>query len=116
MSRQTAKHTIVLLSMLTAAAAACADTSPAKSALSARAVVVWPDTVTINEGDTLRLRAVIGASEPKLLAGQNVTWTIGDSSIARVFDGLVTAGHPGSTTITAIAAGARGFAQVKVVR
>ncbi len=107
---------ILPLSALTAVAAACADAHSAKSELAATTVVVWPDTVTINEGDTLRLRALFRASDRNILAGQNITWTIGDSSIARVLDGLVTGGRAGSTTITATAAGTRGSAYVEVVK
>lgn len=100
---------------LTVLAMACTNKAAAKREPPARAVVVWPDTVTMNEGDTLRLRAVIDTSDRKSLAVQNIIWTIDDSSVAKVFDGLVTAGRSGSTTVTAIAAGARGIAQVKVV-
>ena len=107
-------HTIILMSTLVAAAA-CADKKSTTSELPTTAVVVWPDTVTINVGDTLRLRALLRANR-KLLADQNVIWTIDDSSVARVFGGLVTAGHAGSTTVTASAEGARGSAHVEVVR
>lgn len=100
---------------LTVLAMACTNKAAAKREPPARAVVVWPDTVTMNEGDTLRLRAVIDTSDRKSLAVQNIIWTIDDSSVAKVFDGLVTAGRSGSTTVTAIGAGARGIAQVKVV-
>ncbi len=107
-------HTIIMMSTLVAAAA-CADTKSTTSGLATTAVVVWPDTVTINVGDTLRLRALLRANR-KLLAGNNITWTIDDSSVARVFGGLVTAGHVGSTTVTASAERARGSAHVEVVR
>lgn len=109
--------TILLFSAVTAAAAGCAGSHSAESEPPATAVFVWPDTVTINERDTLRLRVLIRDSNRKGVApGQHITWTIGDSSIARVYDGLITAGRTGSTTVTAIAEGGRGSAHVEVVR
>jgi hypothetical protein len=107
-------HRIILVGALVIAA--CSSRKAARSDLTKTTVVLWPDTVTIGVGDTLRLRALLRAGDQKVISGQSITWTVDDSTVAHVTDGLVTAGHTGSATVTAAARGSRGSTRVEVKR
>ena len=78
-------------------------------------IAVWPDTITLSRGDTLRLRAIAQAAGDVVLNGRDVTWSTSDSSIVSITDGLATARRRGSATIMATSNRTSGSARVNVV-
>jgi len=78
-------------------------------------ISVWPDTITLSRGDTLRLRAIAQAASDVVLNGHDVAWSTSDSSIVSIAEGLATARRRGSATIIASSNGTSGSARVNVV-
>lgn len=104
-----------LCSVLVSASSSCAEHRSREPALrSVKTVTVWPDTVTLSRGDTMRFRALSRAEHDATLDGRSVTWSTSDSSIVTVADGLVTAKRRGSANIIATSQGIAGSARVNV--
>ena len=80
----------------------------------ARTITVWPDTITLWRGDTLRFRAIGIAETDVVLDDGKVSWSTSDSSIVTIAEGLATAKRRGSATIIAISEGKSGSARVNV--
>ena len=81
-------------------------------------VVVTPDTVALTAlGQTAQLAAEVRDQIGRVMEGQTVTWTSGDTLVATVDSvGQVTAVGAGATTVTASAGEATGAAMVKVMQ
>lgn len=78
-------------------------------------VVVSPDTVVLQAGQTRMLSAVPRAADRTELPHRAVEWSSSDSTIVRVTrDGILVANAPGSVTITATSEGKQGYARVQV--
>src|SRR2546423_11814568 len=67
----------------------------------AMTIAVWPDTITLWRGDTLRFRAIAKAESDVVLDAKSVAWTSSDSSIVTIVEGLATAQRRGASTIVA---------------
>jgi len=79
-------------------------------------VVVSPDSVVLQPGHTADLAAAAYDAEGHLLTGRAVSWTISDSTVARISGtGAVTAVSAGTATVTATVEGVSGTAKVIVV-
>lgn len=108
---------LLLLAALLGAENACAEhRSREPTQTNARSLVVWPDTVTLGVGDTLRVRALSRADDDVALQGAGVSWTTSDSTAVAITHGLVTAIGPGWATITATVGGIAGSARVNVAK
>ncbi|MCR4911933.1 MAG: bacterial Ig-like domain-containing protein [Bacilli bacterium] len=98
------KKYLLLLPFLTFAmsAAACnnANVDPTPSTVAVTGVKLDQSSITLDVGDTKQLKATV---EPENATDKTVSWTVGDSSIASVRDGLVSALAKGSTVVTVIA-------------
>jgi uncharacterized protein YjdB len=80
-------------------------------------VTVTPDQATIEEGDTVRLRATARDAAGNVLTGRTVTWTSSNTNVATVdASGLVTGVRKGRATITATVDGVSGTSRVEVER
>lgn len=79
-------------------------------------VDVAPGTVTLDEGQTAQLTAVVHDAKGAAMKDQRIFWTVGDTTIAAVsMSGEVVARRGGTTTVTAIADdGVRGVATLTV--
>jgi uncharacterized protein YjdB len=79
-------------------------------------VDVAPGAVTLDEGQTAQLTAVVHDAKGAAMKDQRIFWTVGDTTIAAVsMSGEVVARRGGSTTVTAIADdGIRGVATLTV--
>lgn len=84
-----------------AAAIACLSipTACGKKAVPVSDVAVAPSVLTILDGGTETLTAMI---LPKDATDKSVTWISGNTDVVTVEGGLVTAVHPGMTTVTVI--------------
>lgn len=70
----------------------------------AASLVVHPFTAMLETGETIVLKPVIHDWRGIILTGRPVTWSTSDPEIASITSaGQVTAGRPGSATITAVA-------------
>jgi trimeric autotransporter adhesin len=70
----------------------------------AASLVVHPFTATLETGETIVLKPVIHDWRGIALSGRPVTWSTSDPEVASITSaGRVTAGRPGSATITAVA-------------
>ncbi|MFL5385889.1 MAG: Ig domain-containing protein [Longimicrobiaceae bacterium] len=79
-------------------------------------VVVTPDSVVLQPGQTVDLDVTAYDAEGHVLTGRTVGWTTSDSTVAAVgAGGLVTAVSPGSARITATVEGVGGSALAFVV-
>ena len=82
---------------------------------SAGSVVISPPAATIALGDTLRLAAEAFDENGHAVAGAQFDWSSSDLSVMRVDgSGLATAVGEGRATVTAVADGARGTAEITV--
>jgi hypothetical protein len=79
-----------------------------------RTISIWPDTVTVGAGDTLRFRIFYRSAENVVIDGPAAVWSTSDSGIARIANGLLVATRPGAATIVASSDGILGFAHVSV--
>jgi hypothetical protein len=72
--------------------------------------------VQLTAGSDRQLDAVLKAADGRILNGRPITWSSGDTSVARVSAaGLVIGRTAGNATITATSEGRSGTAQVDVV-
>ena len=98
------KKYLLLLPFLTFAmsTAACnnANVDPTPSTVAVTGVKLDQSSITLDVGDTKQLKATV---EPENATDKTVSWTVGDSSIASVRDGLVSALAKGSTVVTVTA-------------
>ncbi len=75
-----------------------------------------PDTLTLFTGQVGQLAAVLKAADGTTLSGRTVTWSLADTTIARITaTGLVTARKAGTTAATATSEGKTGTALVRVL-
>ena len=82
----------------------------------AASLVLRPFTASLEVGQTLRLTPVIRYSDGTFLTAQRVTWTTSDPEVASItVAGVVTAGRPGSATVTAVADGESATANIIVL-
>lgn len=78
-------------------------------------VQITPETVSLLPNETVQLHAVPRSEGGQPLEGRAVAWQSGNASVVTVdATGLVTAKATGTATISAIAGGRSGFAQVEV--
>ncbi len=88
-------------------------TQPAMSAPSA--IVLKPDSTTLAAGDSLELKAVALDSNGATLIGAGLTWTVSDTTIARVSSsGVVTGLSPGTVVVSAEINRTRDSATIRV--
>jgi uncharacterized protein YjdB len=79
-------------------------------------VTVSPNTLSLTAGGTRQLSATPKDGSGNVLTGQTIAWSSADPAIGAVSSsGMVTAGHAGTTTITAAAGGMHGTAALTVV-
>jgi hypothetical protein len=80
-----------------------------------RRVVVEPDAVTVEAGDSVRLTALVLGDGGGEMEGEEVRWLSLDEDVVRVApDGTLRALRPGVTRVGATAGGRVGFANVTV--
>lgn len=105
----------VLCALVAGATVACeeniADPQPAPVAT----VEISPPSVTVDEGDTVRLTVRLADREDNELSGRVVTWASQDPATATVADGLVRGVTAGATTVTATSEGVSDTAAVTVM-
>ena len=114
MSRQLSRARPACVALILICGACTERPARGRVAASVKNVLIWPDTITLGQGDTLRLRALSRSDADSILDGRIVTWSTSDSSIVTVVAGLVTAQRRGSATIKATFAGDAGSALVNV--
>src|SRR5439155_12738234 len=83
-------------------------------------VTVTPSTDTVVVGDSTLFFATLRDAQGKELSGRAVTWTISDSSVARIQSSnsqwaRIRALKPGSSVLTATSEAKSGTAQVVVI-
>lgn len=113
-SRSVAAATLVLGGTL---ASSCERSTSPTSPLPVASVTVSPPSASVQVGQTVQLTATLRDANGNPLSGRVVTWSSGDSTIARVGvggTGLVTGRGAGSATITATSEGKSGTAAITV--
>ncbi|MDH3223148.1 MAG: Ig-like domain-containing protein, partial [Gemmatimonadota bacterium] len=98
-----------------AAALACSDGTTDLQPTAVAAVEITPSSVTVDEGDTVRVTVRVTDAEGNDLTGRTVIWASADPSTATVVDGLVTGVLAGPTSVTATADGVADTADVTVL-
>lgn len=95
-------------------AGACAN-SGTVDAIAVDSVAISPETASILQGDTIRLVGETLDENGVAFLGPTFTWVSQNPSVALVApDGLVTAGLPGATVVTAHVGSLSGSAQITV--
>jgi uncharacterized protein YjdB len=85
------------------------------SAGAVASVVVSPNPVPLNFGDTQQLTVTAKDANGTLITGRSVSWTTANSQVATVSgSGVVTATGPGSTSVTGTVDGVSGSTRVDV--
>ena len=103
------------MATLSATAGPASSTVAVTVAQEVSAVVVTPAADTLLAGDTVRLAAEARDANGHTVAGQDFSWTSGDTAVAAVDPtGLVTAVGIGEVEITATSSGVAGRATVTV--
>ena len=82
-------------------------------------VSVLPPNETVAAGDTVGFRVILRDAAGNPVYGRSVTWSVGDSSVARIeqtmgAEVVLRAVHEGTTTVTATSEGKSGTAQLVV--
>jgi uncharacterized protein YjdB len=77
-------------------------------------VAVSPASASVGVGQTVQLAATLKDASGNPLSGRVVTWVSGNTAVATVSSGLVTAVAPGAVTITATSEGHSGTATATV--
>ena len=117
MSRRTIALAIAASAGL-AWASACGDgtTEPPADPPRPKTVMVSPQTVLLTAlGDTVQLTTEVRDQYDQVMVGVRVVWRISNANVAAVSgSGLVTARADGTATVTAMARGVRGTAQITV--
>lgn len=83
-------------------------------ALAPAAVAVSPPTVTLLEGETSQLTALVSDQLGNEFTGASIEWASDDPGIATVVDGLVTAVSQGEVTVSATTGSVSGRAAIAV--
>ena len=103
------------MATLSATAGSASGSAAVTVAQEVSAVVVTPAADTLLAGDTVRLAAEARDANGHTVAGQDFSWTSGDTAVAAVDPtGLVTAVGIGEVEITATSSGVAGRATVTV--
>ena len=116
MSRARACGKVGVWLLVLATLVACDD--PARPARVPTRIELHPRSISLADGDTLRLSAVVLDQEGKPLeplpAGAPLEWSTSDSAVATIRDGLVSALRRGSVRVDAQAGDAAASAEVTV--
>lgn len=108
----------MMVAVVVAVFAACGGeraTEPDTAAIQAASITVTPHSVTLGVSDTQRVSATLRDSSGALILGQTVSWSSGDTGIARVSAaGVVRGAAPGATRLTVMGGGRSATVDVTV--
>jgi lactocepin len=102
---------------LLAMAACTSSTNDVATPSDIATVAVSPSTSSVSIGGHLSLGAVVQDAAGHTLSGADIFWSVQDASIATISDdGVVTGVAPGTTQVSANAAGKSGLGTITVAR
>jgi uncharacterized protein YjdB len=113
--KESLREAIPALALL--AIVACTSSTNDLTTVDVATVAVSPATSSISIGGHLPLGAVVQDAAGHTLRGADIFWSVQDASIATISDnGVVTGVAPGTTQVSANAAGKSGLGTITVAR